>query len=141
MGFFSVKIVNYYCLCTWQLRLLAEDGGSPRKTATTTVDITVTRNLLPPVFNPSTYIQSIIENYPVGSEIVTVSATDSDPQVCLKMMKLKKKKRFYSCWFSGKNEYGQLHVSIQKWWSWTDILFIAFLKICFILCWSLDHQL
>ena len=86
MGFYLVKIVNDYCSCIWQLRLLAEDGGSPRKTATTTVDITVTRNLLPPVFNPSSYIQSIIENYPVGSEIVTVSATDSDPQVCLKMI-------------------------------------------------------
>jgi hypothetical protein len=66
-----------------QLRLLAEDGGSPKKTATATVDINVNRNLVPPQFNPASYSQSIIENFPVGSEIVTVSATDSDPQVRL----------------------------------------------------------
>ncbi|XP_061182374.1 protocadherin Fat 4-like [Saccostrea echinata] len=65
---------------TYKLRLLAEDGGSPKKTATATVDITVNRNLAAPQFNPATYSQTIIENFPVGSEIVTVTATDSDPQ-------------------------------------------------------------
>ncbi|XP_052689553.1 protocadherin Fat 4-like [Crassostrea angulata] len=65
---------------TYKLRLLAEDGGSPRKTATTTIDITVRRNIVPPQFNPTAYNATILENYPVGSEIVTVSATDSDPQ-------------------------------------------------------------
>uniref|UniRef100_K1QE50 Protocadherin Fat 1 n=1 Tax=Magallana gigas TaxID=29159 RepID=K1QE50_MAGGI len=65
---------------TYKLRLLAEDGGSPKKTATTTIDITVRRNLVPPQFNPKGYYATILENYPVGSEIVMVSATDSDPQ-------------------------------------------------------------
>ncbi|XP_062616202.1 cadherin-23-like [Saccostrea cucullata] len=60
------------------LRLLAEDGGSPRKTAIATVFITVNRNLAAPQFNPASYTQTIVENFPVGSEIVTVTATDSD---------------------------------------------------------------
>lgn len=67
---------------------MAEDGGSPKKTATTTIDITVRRNMVPPQFNPTAYNATILENYPVGSEIVMVSATDSDPQVCLSLLSL-----------------------------------------------------
>ncbi|XP_062595025.1 cadherin EGF LAG seven-pass G-type receptor 3-like, partial [Saccostrea cucullata] len=63
---------------TYRLWLLAEDGGSPKKFAFESLDITVNRNLAAPKFNPATFGKTILENFPVGSEIITVTATDSD---------------------------------------------------------------
>ena len=44
-----------------QLKVLAEDGGSPPRSATATVSITVERNLAAPEFTPQRYETEILE--------------------------------------------------------------------------------
>ena len=44
-----------------QLKVLAEDGGSPPRSATATVSITVERNLAAPEFTPGRYETEILE--------------------------------------------------------------------------------
>ena len=59
------------------------DGGTPPRSASAVVDITVTRNLRDPQFNPDTIRVSIPDNSPPGMAITTVSATDNDRSVCI----------------------------------------------------------
>lgn len=61
--------------------MIAQDGGSPRLTATATVSITVLRNIFPPVFSPVTYNQTILETQSLGVTILSVNATDNDQRV------------------------------------------------------------
>lgn len=68
-------------LFLFKIRLLAADGGSPRRTSTATVLVTVRRNLVRPAFVANFYNETILETTAVGQTIVTVRATDSDPQV------------------------------------------------------------
>lgn len=64
---------------SYQLLVLAIDGGSPPYTGTATVNINVTDvNDNRPVFNPQKYNTTIDENIEPGTEIVTVTATDRD---------------------------------------------------------------
>ncbi|XP_046579033.1 protocadherin Fat 4-like [Haliotis rubra] len=64
----------------YKLRILAYDGGVPSLSATTTVDITVQRNIFPPVFTNNDVIRVVIqENTAVGTLIADVNATDADP--------------------------------------------------------------
>ena len=67
------------------------DGGTPPRSASAVVDITVTRNLRDPQFNPDTIRVSIPDNSPPGMAITTVSATDNDRSVCIvhNVLKLK----------------------------------------------------
>ncbi|XP_041364041.1 cadherin-23-like [Gigantopelta aegis] len=63
----------------YRLRLLAHDGGFPSLSATTTIEITVRRNLFAPVFTNAEAIRVVIlENLVAGSFIADVKATDSD---------------------------------------------------------------
>ncbi|RUS85645.1 hypothetical protein EGW08_006591, partial [Elysia chlorotica] len=63
----------------YTIRVRAQDGGSPRLSDITRVEITVERNLFPPVFNPLSYNAQIPETQVVGSAVgIRVRATDAD---------------------------------------------------------------
>ena len=64
-----------------QLRVLAEDGGNPRKSATTTVLVAVNRNIHAPRFEPQRIDLPLLETAPLGIAIVRVNATDRDTKV------------------------------------------------------------
>ncbi|XP_030001922.1 protocadherin beta-16-like [Sphaeramia orbicularis] len=61
------------------LKLIAVDGGNPQRSGTVNIDINVLDvNDNAPVFNQSVYKASVIENAAIGTNIVTVNATDAD---------------------------------------------------------------
>ncbi|KAM4621322.1 protocadherin beta-16-like [Polymixia lowei] len=61
------------------LKLLAVDGGTPQRSGTVNIDITVLdANDNAPVFNQSVYKATVIENTAKGTNIITVNATDAD---------------------------------------------------------------
>ncbi|KAM9849717.1 uncharacterized protein ACBR49_007004 [Aulostomus maculatus] len=61
------------------LKLIAVDGGTPQKSGTVNIDISVLdHNDNSPVFNQSVYKASVMENSPRGTYIITVNATDAD---------------------------------------------------------------
>lgn len=62
---------------------MAEDGGSPPRSATATAIINILRNLNAPVLNPKSYTATINETHQVGVDIVTVTATDADQIVSI----------------------------------------------------------
>lgn len=53
------------------------------QTAYATVNITVTRNLFPPVFDRQIYEATISESLPLGSSVIQLTATDNDAFVSL----------------------------------------------------------
>nr|XP_040030871.1 protocadherin gamma-A5-like isoform X11 [Gasterosteus aculeatus aculeatus] len=61
------------------LKLIAVDGGTPQRSGTVNIDITVLDvNDNAPVFNQSVYKASVMENTIKGTSIITVNATDAD---------------------------------------------------------------
>jgi protocadherin Fat 4 len=57
----------------------AQDNGHPSLSSTLTVYCNVIDlNDNAPVFDPMSYSNEIYENVPIGTEVVTVSATDTD---------------------------------------------------------------
>ncbi|KAA8588930.1 hypothetical protein FQN60_010275 [Etheostoma spectabile] len=62
------------------LKLIAVDGGTPQRSGTVNIDITVLdANDNAPVFNQSSvYKATVMENAATGTNIVTVNATDAD---------------------------------------------------------------
>ncbi|XP_049895890.1 protocadherin beta-1-like, partial [Epinephelus moara] len=61
------------------LKLIAVDGGTPQRSGTVNIDVTVLdANDNEPVFNQSVYKASVMENTLKGTSIVTVNATDAD---------------------------------------------------------------
>ncbi len=59
--------------------LTATDGGSPQRSGTAVIHITVLdANDNVPVFSESVYKVTLAENTPSGTEIIRVSATDAD---------------------------------------------------------------
>ncbi|XP_064209231.1 protocadherin beta-15-like [Anguilla rostrata] len=61
------------------LLLTAADGGSPQRSATVVIHVTVLdANDNIPVFNQAVYKVSLPENSPLGAVVLTVSATDAD---------------------------------------------------------------
>jgi protocadherin Fat 4 len=57
----------------------AQDNGQPSLSSTLTVYCNVIDlNDNAPVFDPMSYSNEIYENVPIGTEVVTVSATDTD---------------------------------------------------------------
>uniref|UniRef100_W5LUL7 Protocadherin 1 gamma 9 n=1 Tax=Astyanax mexicanus TaxID=7994 RepID=W5LUL7_ASTMX len=61
------------------LILTAFDGGNPQKSGTAVIHITVLdANDNSPVFSRPLYKVTLVENSPLGTEVVTVSATDAD---------------------------------------------------------------
>ncbi|CAI5780377.1 protocadherin Fat 2-like [Podarcis lilfordi] len=64
---------------SFQLILMALDGGKPAKTGTAKIWITVIdANDNPPVFTQKVYTVKLKENAPKGSPVIQVKATDSD---------------------------------------------------------------
>jgi len=62
-----------------QLKIIAEDGGSPARTGSVLVDVVVTdTNDNGPQFTKSSYKVDILENDPPSLSILTVSAADPD---------------------------------------------------------------
>uniref|UniRef100_A0A8D3B907 Protocadherin 1 gamma 32 n=1 Tax=Scophthalmus maximus TaxID=52904 RepID=A0A8D3B907_SCOMX len=61
------------------LKLIAVDGGSPQRSGTVNIDVTVLdANDNAPVFNQSVYKATVMENSPRGTYVTTVNATDAD---------------------------------------------------------------
>ncbi|XP_029918473.1 protocadherin gamma-A10-like [Myripristis murdjan] len=61
------------------LKLIAVDGGTPQRSGTVNIDITVLdANDNAPVFNQSMYKATVTENAPIGTYITTVNASDAD---------------------------------------------------------------
>ena len=77
------KIRLIYSSCLYQLKVRAEDGGTPPLSSTATVSITVNRNLNVPEFRPDRYEAEILETQPLGDPIVMVTANDKDNVVCV----------------------------------------------------------
>ncbi|XP_043982269.1 protocadherin beta-16-like [Gambusia affinis] len=62
--------------------LSAVDGGSPQRSGTVVIHVTVLdANDNAPVFSQAVYKASLPENSPVGTVVITVSATDADEGV------------------------------------------------------------
>lgn len=64
-----------------QVRVLAQDGGTPSLSATATVNVQVRRNLFSPQFAQLLYETTILETQDLGVEILRVNATDADTKV------------------------------------------------------------
>ena len=64
-----------------QVRVLAQDGGTPSLSATATVNVQVRRNLFSPQFQVLLYEATILETQDLGVEILRVNATDADTKV------------------------------------------------------------
>ncbi|KAG7262011.1 hypothetical protein CRUP_009008 [Coryphaenoides rupestris] len=65
-----------------KLLLTALDGGSPQRSGTLTIDVTVLdANDNAPVFSQAVYEASLPENAPLKTHVITVSATDADEGV------------------------------------------------------------
>ncbi|KAM8847860.1 protocadherin gamma-A11-like [Synchiropus picturatus] len=61
------------------LKLIAVDGGTPQRSGSVNIDVTVLdANDNVPIFNQTIYKASITENVPKGTQIITVNATDAD---------------------------------------------------------------
>ncbi|MEQ2163766.1 hypothetical protein GOODEAATRI_033771, partial [Goodea atripinnis] len=61
------------------LKLIAADGGTPPRSGTVNIDITVLDvNDNPPIFNQSLYRTAVSENALRGTYITTINATDAD---------------------------------------------------------------
>uniref|UniRef100_A0A672FRB4 Protocadherin gamma-A1-like n=1 Tax=Salarias fasciatus TaxID=181472 RepID=A0A672FRB4_SALFA len=61
------------------LKLVAVDGGTPQRSGTVNIDITVLdANDNAPVFNQSVYKATVMENAPRDTYITTVNASDAD---------------------------------------------------------------
>ena len=69
---------------------MAEDGGSPPRSATATATINILRNLNVPEFSPKSYNVTVFETDQVGRIITTVTATDADQIVSIPVLFLKK---------------------------------------------------
>ncbi|XP_076458558.1 cadherin EGF LAG seven-pass G-type receptor 1-like [Babylonia areolata] len=65
-------------LTEYRLLIQAADNGYPAKTDLAVVTVLVNRNLNSPVFLPTVYNVTILDNSNLGDVIVTVTATDSD---------------------------------------------------------------
>ena len=62
------------------------DSANPTQRATTEIAITVQRNVNAPRFERRSYQANVVENYPIGRLVTTVSASDDDnvsAQTCL----------------------------------------------------------
>jgi len=65
----------------FQIRVLASDGGVPRKTDTTVVKVNVDRNLNTPHMTKDEYLVNILETQHLGVPFIQVGATDDDQKV------------------------------------------------------------
>lgn len=69
------------CVSVLQIRVIASDKGTPARSATALVFVTVTRNFFAPRWNRPDYSASILETQAPGVHFVTVEAEDQDREV------------------------------------------------------------
>ncbi|KAK3089813.1 hypothetical protein FSP39_006721 [Pinctada imbricata] len=62
----------------YTIRVRVQDGGNPRLSDTTTVTVTVNRNLFAPIFSPSSYSRTILDTQDPGVQILRLTANDAD---------------------------------------------------------------
>ncbi|XP_030594787.1 protocadherin gamma-A5-like [Archocentrus centrarchus] len=63
----------------FSLKLIAIDGGTPQRSGTVNIDVTVLdANDNIPIFNQSVYKATVVENTKTGTSIIKVNATDAD---------------------------------------------------------------
>lgn len=60
---------------------MARDGGTPSLTATSTVSVTIARNLNAPEWTLSTYTVNITETQDLGTPIAALGTRDDDVEV------------------------------------------------------------
>ncbi|XP_048248833.1 cadherin EGF LAG seven-pass G-type receptor 2-like [Haliotis rufescens] len=72
--------INSASQTSYKIYVRAEDSGSPRLYDIALVELTINRNLNPPIFNPVSYQMTILETRPIGDVVVRVTATDADNQ-------------------------------------------------------------
>ncbi|XP_062579030.1 protocadherin Fat 3-like [Saccostrea cucullata] len=65
-------------LTSYRLLVQAVNQGVSTQTATSTVNIIVTRNENGPVFQPTSYVVTVQDTIPLGSNITQVTASDAD---------------------------------------------------------------
>ena len=69
--------------CYYQLIVQANDGGTPSQSAQLEIEVYVlSEHDIPPVFDPSEYVISVLENLPAGTEVAHVTASDDDLIEC-----------------------------------------------------------
>ena len=77
----TASIFDYEVIRSYRFTVSVSDSGLPSRSATSTVAIDINDyNDNPPIFHQSSYHITILENIPVGSNLLQVSATDSDTQ-------------------------------------------------------------
>lgn len=67
---------------------MARDGGTPSLTATSTVSVTIARNLNAPEWVLATYTVNITETQDLGTPIAVLSTRDDDVEVRSKYINL-----------------------------------------------------
>ncbi|XP_046564129.1 protocadherin Fat 1-like, partial [Haliotis rubra] len=70
--------INSASETNYKIYVRAEDNGSPRLYDIALVELTINRNLNPPIFNPVTYGMTILDNRPIGDVVLRVTASDAD---------------------------------------------------------------
>ncbi|XP_046560786.1 cadherin-related tumor suppressor-like [Haliotis rubra] len=70
--------INSASETNYKIYVRAEDNGSPRLYDIALVELTINRNLNPPIFTPVTYEVTIPETWPIGDVVLRVTASDAD---------------------------------------------------------------
>ncbi|XP_046583162.1 protocadherin Fat 1-like [Haliotis rubra] len=70
--------INSASETNYKIYVRAEDNGSPKLYDIALVELTINRNLNPPIFNPVTYEETILETRPIGDVVLRVTASDAD---------------------------------------------------------------
>jgi hypothetical protein len=74
-----ISALCYIFALIFQLRVMAFDSLYPKRIATATGTISITRNPNAPVLTPSaTFYKKIESIYPFGVAVLTITATDAD---------------------------------------------------------------
>ncbi len=69
------------------MRVKAQDGGNPPKSATATAKVEILRNFNEPRFEPQDYTQTILETQGLGVSILKVTAKDADTKAPYNVIK------------------------------------------------------
>ena len=79
----NVVPLDFESDCFYRLLVTGMDNGSPMRNSTALVDVSLLPvHDLPPSFSAVSYSRSVVENTPVSSSILQVSATDEDVTTC-----------------------------------------------------------
>lgn len=90
----------------YRMEVAATDRGIPAKSGYVTVYVNVTRNPEDPIFSPSQYNVTINESVPIGTSVITVTATD--PQGVYYQLQ---DTRPASLYFRMNNQTGQIYTN------------------------------